>query len=215
MNTSEKQHLRIDWIALVIAALALAVSVFQLYRSWIDQGKLVIHEPAAYCILRGYEPSGFKSDHLAVPVVIENTGNGTKILREPVLSLKEAKSGRELTYRIAGFMPDLYTTTLDKPYEIGYSRHIPANSVGQYVLVFHIEDWWDETKPEYAEFRFEPEQKWDISLKYLADSRPETWRDDRGQSTFLTLPVYGTIGNLQYGGDYRHDCFSLANDAGA
>lgn len=205
---NEKRDDRTNNIALAVAVLSLLVSFGTFYLSFLRSGELVINEPTGFCIVRGYEDLGFKSDHLVIPFVIENTGKGTKVFQQPTLSLKEKNSGHQLNYRLTGFIPDLYQTTMDKTYEIGFGRHIPENSVRYYLLVFHIENWWDPTKPEYSEFHFKGGQEWEISLDYFYNGRAEAWHDGDNK-IFFTMPVYPTIDKLEYGGSYNSDCFSL------
>ena len=198
----------ITYITAGVTVIALVLSVATFYVTFLRSGELVIHEPTGFCVVRGYEDFGFKSDHLVIPFVIENTGKGTKVFQQPTLSLKEKSSGQQLNYTLAGFIPDLYRTTLDKTYEIGFGWHIPDNSVGSNLLIFHIENWWDPTKPEYSEFHFKGGQEWEISLDYFYNGQAETWHDGDNK-IFFTMPVYPTVDKLEYGGDYNSDCFSL------
>jgi hypothetical protein len=195
-------------IALALSVLSILISFGTFYLSFLRSGELVIHRPTGFCIVRGYEDLGFKSDHLIIPFVIENTGKGTKVFEQPTLSLKEKNSGHKLIYRLTGFIPDLYRTTMDKAYQIGFGTHIPENSVERYFLVFHIENWWDSTKPEYSEFQFKAGQEWAISLDYFYNGKAETWHDGDDE-IFFTMPVYATIDKLTPGGSYNSDCFSL------
>ena len=194
--------------AIAIAFFSFFISVVALYYDDVRSGELIIYEPTSFCIVRGYSDIGFKSDHLVIPLIIENTGNGVKILQAPVLSIKEKNSYIERIYTIAGTIPDFYRITLDEAYEIGFGIHVPENSVDEYRLVFHVENWWDTTKPEYSEFHFESEQEWSVSLSYFVNNKPETWTTQEN-SVFFTMPIYGTIDRLEHGGNYNSDCFAL------
>ena len=127
-QTNEEMNTRINFLAMAVAFFSLLVSFGTLYLSYFNYGKLIIHEPTGFCIVRGYQDVGFMSDHLILPLVIENTGKGVKIFQAPILTLENNKDGITQRYKLAGTIPDLYRITLDKSYEIGFSVPVPENS---------------------------------------------------------------------------------------
>lgn len=198
-----------DIVARVISILAFTISAASFILNYVVAGKLVVHQPTGFCIVRGYTDIGFPSDHLVIPVTIENTGKGVKTLEAPVLylKLKEKNGGaEEHVYQMIGTVPDLYRTTLDESYQLGFSVTIPEKSVREYYLVFHVENWWDSNKPEYS-FQFKGGQEWQISLAYYMNGKKVNWREGTNETLF-TMPIYPAINNMKYGGDYNSDCFS-------
>jgi hypothetical protein len=202
-----------DVVARVVSLFAFVISVATFVVNYIAAGQLVIHQPTGFCIVRGYTDIGFSSDHLAIPFTIENTGKGVKTFQAPALRLKEKNGGKELLYKMTGTIPDLYRLTLDETYQIGFSVSIPEKSVREYYLVFHVENWWDENKPEYYTFHFQGGQEWDVSLSYLMNGKEVNWQQGTNETLF-TMPIYETIDNLKYGGNYNADCFSTIYNAG-
>jgi hypothetical protein len=209
---NEKTANTISTIALIVSFFSVIIAFTALYWDEFRAGGLVIHPPTTFCIVRGYKDIGFPSDHLVIPLVIENTGKGVKTLQTPSLRLKEKNSGQEYRFLLTGTIPDLYRVTLDESYQVGFSVHIPENSVREYYLVFHVQSWWDENKPEYFNFEFTGKQEWDVSLSYLTNNTVEqTWRSEDTDVLF-TMPIYTTIDRLQYGESYNSDCFSVTYD---
>ena len=107
-------------IALGVALLSLVVSSLTFVWSYFRPGELVIHAPTGFCIVRGYTELGFESDHLVIPIVIENTGKGEKIFEQPTLSLTEKAKRHEhqsSLHQLVRFLY-LYRSSLDKSYEI-------------------------------------------------------------------------------------------------
>ena len=197
-------------VALGVAVLSLLVSSLTLYWSYFRHGELVVYAPTSFCIVRGYADLGFKSDHLVVPFVIENTGKGAKIFEQPTLRLTEKTNSHEpVIYTPAGTLSDLYRNSMDRSYEIGYGWQIPEISVARYFVVFHIRDWWDPNKPEYFEFQFKSGEEWDASLAYFDNSGTAQKWHDGDNSIFFTMPVYPTVDRMTYGGSYNSDCFTL------
>jgi hypothetical protein len=196
--------------SLVVAVVALGLSLYNSWWSYLRIGELVVHEPTGFCIVRGYTELGFESDHLVIPIVIENTGKGAKIFEQPTLSLTEkVKQHEPVVFTPAGTLPDLYRTSLDKNYEIGFGWHVPENSVARYFVVFHIQNWWDDTKPEYSKFQFKSKEEWNASLVYIdRNGAPQRWHNGNND-IFFTMPVYPTIDALTLGGSYNSDCFTL------
>jgi len=203
-NKSKQESSYFNFFTLAVSILALLISGYAVFKDEIASGYLKIYQPTGFCIVRGYKDIGFPSDHLIIPLVIENTGKGVKAFQAPILRLKE-NSGLERVYRMVGTIPDLYRSTLDQSYQIGFSVSIPEKTVREYYLVFHIENWWDTTKPEYYKFQFSGEQQWQVSLTYLINGKEEKWENG---ANFFTMPVYKTIDNLRFGENYNTDCFS-------
>lgn len=209
-GNEQKGKSKSDVIARGVSVLALLLSLVALFLDNFYAGKLKVYPPTGFCIVRGYEEIGFPSDHLVLPVTIENTGKGLKTLQDPTLKIKEKSSGMELVYKVTGTIPDLYGVTLDESYQPGFGVSVPERSVREYYLVFNIEDWWDDTQPEYFEFHFEGGQAWDVALSYHMNGQEQKW-EQGASDVFFTLPIYETIDNLGYGETYNSDCFSTGN----
>lgn len=197
----------ISRIAIVISIAAFILSVVNFYMDKISAGQLVVYQPTGFCIVRGYKDIGFPSDHLVIPLTLENTGKGVKTLQTPVLKIEESHSGLEYVYRMTGTIPDLYGVTLDQSYQLGFSVSVPEHAVKEYYIVFNVENWWDLSKPEYHDFHFQGKQEWKVSLSYLMNGKEVTWRKGTNKNLF-TMPIYETVDNLKYGEGYNSDCFS-------
>lgn len=209
MNKDANQaEARRSTIALIVSIIALVLSIIGVIRDYFYSGRLVVYAPTGYCIVRGYQDMGFPSDHLVVPFVIENTGNGVKTFQRPVLDLRDRNSPARHTFEMTGTIPDLYSQTMDDNYQIGFSVSVPGNSVREYYLVFHGEDWWDETKPDAYDFHFLSGEEWQTSLNYQVKGRRVSWHEGANRD-FFTIPIYKTIDNLEYGGSYNSDCFPI------
>ena len=74
--------------ALIVSIIALILSIIGVIRDYFYLGRLVVYAPTGYCLVRGYQDMGFPSDHLVIPFVIQNTGNGVKTLQTPALALR-------------------------------------------------------------------------------------------------------------------------------
>jgi hypothetical protein len=205
---SNKAETTRSTIALIVSIIALALSIISVIRDYFYSGRLVVYAPTGYCIVRGYQDMGFPSDHLIIPFVIENTGNGVKTLQAPTLALQDGKGQSGHTFEMTGTIPDLYSQTMDDNYQIGFSVSVPGNSVREYYLVFHVENWWDENKPEAIDFHFLSGEQWQASLNYQVNGKKVNWQDAANRD-FFTIPIYKTIDNLKYGGSYNSDCFPI------
>ena len=65
---------------------------------------------------------------------------------------------------------------------------LSRDSVREYYLVFHVEDWWDETKPDAYDFHFLSGQDWQASLNYQVNGRKLNWQDGANRD-FFTIPI--------------------------
>ena len=104
MNTSTRGS-QLEVAGVVVSILALLVALGSLVFAFfqqrenvrltelisLDPGELIVHAPTEFCIARGY--SWFPSDHLIIPIVLENTGRGAKYFENPTLFFAELRDG--------------------------------------------------------------------------------------------------------------------------
>lgn len=190
--------------SVIIAGLALILSVISLaLQLW--PGELTIFKPSGFCIVRGYTEPGFPSDFLLIPMVIDNTYSNARLVENMRLELKNVDTNSTITYTMAGTLPDAGAESRSSRYTSDFGIVAPANSSKIAWVVFHIENWWDETEPESFEFHFKGDQVWIAKFHYVVNGQNIPWANG---DDFLRIPVYGTVDNLEYGGAYNSDCFS-------
>ena len=247
MTTSNSGRGHVDAAGVIVSILALLVAlaslVFAIFQHRenvrlvelidLDPGELIVHRPTEFCIARGYQ--WFPSDHLIIPVVVENTGRGAKILERPVLFLEDNLTGEPLTYSMQGYLSRIDLDIFQQEVEVARGVAVPERSLSRIVLAFHIADWWNEQSPNFA-YHFQQvdglPDLLPVRLGYYeaGSDTPVYWEQD-GNDTFFTLPLYGTINRLglnpelveylEYHGlyegldyvdvsDYDADCFALA-----
>ena len=176
--------------SLIISLIALIISAFTLWSNIIDAGVLIIYKPTEFCIVRGF--GEFPSDHIVLPVNIENTGVGAKTIVLP--TLVDDDNSR---FPLAGFLPELDTTTIGEHFNIARGITVPAKSFERYILVFHTEHWWEEASPDYR-FRFpvvQDDQIINMRLAYMSPggSQLQYWHND---DPFASLIIHQTVNDL-------------------
>ena len=186
--------------ALLISILSLGISVRLTYTVNLSPGELIIHPPTEFCIARGYQV--FPSDHVIIPVYIENTGRGAKAIGQPTLFITDPHTRKLKIYLLAGYLPDIGLGTFGNDwYEIARGIVVPERSLQRYVLVFHSERWWDEASPDFI-YRFIHDgisvKNYEMQFGYyeVPDGKPIYWRQ-KHSNVFLSMPVYGTVNRLQ------------------
>lgn len=193
-------------VALVLAIAGLVVGVWQhnqlvdLERQInLDPGELIIHVPTEFCVTRGFR--AFPSDHLIIPVNFENTGNGAKTVERPALFFEDTTSGKQYTFELEGYIPNLDTYSIDGAFEIARGITVPERSLSRYVLVFQIERWWDKDSDNYL-FQFrrtdDGPTRYDMRFGYyeIGNTTPVYWADG-DRSIFLSMPLYEAMNNLE------------------
>jgi hypothetical protein len=209
---SEAKKYRVSIAAFSMSIIALLFSIITFYLVNYDPGNIIIYKPTGYCIVRGYQEVDLQSDYIILPIVFENTGQGTKIIEKPTLELIELNgTNRRIKLIMAGFIEDLYRTSVDNGFEVGFSINIPTKSTLQQFAVFHIDNWWDENKPEFYSFQFKSGEKWEIRLSYYLQDKIIHW-ENNNNDIFMEIEIFNTIDRLVKGGAYNSDCFTIKDD---
>jgi len=203
-----KTHVEIviSVIALIISLLSLAFTLwYHLYP-----GEVKPLKPSAYSIIREVGP--FPSDHLVIPMEWENTRGQPVLVRNPYLVLRaltpEGKeTGKELRFPLAGGYPEISSKTFAEHYE--YFEHVNSfsldpHSVSRKVLVFHVEQWWDD-KSSLHKFRFKGNENYRVYIGFQLNL------DKHSQTVLFDFHVYDTVDRLDRTGTegYWWDYFSL------
>jgi hypothetical protein len=99
---------------------------------------------------------------------------------------------------MAGLAQTLDTGAFSEGFQIAGGITVPEHALQQYLVVFHIEQWWDETSDNFT-FRFQsasPTPVIDIRLGYYLPGKTEAelWQ---GGNTFVALPIFPTVNRLR------------------
>lgn len=149
-------------------------------------------KPSGYAIIRGI--GWFPSDHLVIPIEWVNDGGRPALIRHPRLILRELddegkETGKEYRFFLTGEYPDISSNAFKEEYSVKRSFTLEPHSVSLRVLVFHIENWWDD-KGDLFNFKFKSGQTFRVYIVYQRDLEAE-------REVFLfDMPVYGCVDNL-------------------
>lgn len=161
----------------------------------LDPGELIVYPPTDFCILRGYR--SFPSDHIVIPITFENTGNGAKTFSNATLFFEDPNTGTQRRFFLAGYFQGFNIDVFGNRYEIATGITVPQRSVARYVLVFHIEQWWNEASDDFI-FRFIPGSSIDTQLGYfLSENNQLIYWQHENDRVFFTLPVYPALARLR------------------
>jgi len=202
---NEEKHLRhIEiWVGVVATfVVALFGSIAGGIAAWqlnFAQGKLEVYPPTEFCVRRGLR--AFPSDHLILPMNIENTGKGAKTLELPTLYFTDPSVG-EISFVMRGFIPALDTYSIDETFETARGIAVPERTLVRYILVFQPQD---ATNPSSENFTYRFDERFasdriGIRLVYLSNgsSSEILWEDEESKShTFVSIPYASAFNNLQ------------------
>ena len=201
-----------DWIEIIGIIGAICVSIYSLNQNHnlqteltnierqvnFDPGELIIHSPSTFCIRRGLR--AFPSDHIIIPIYVENTGKGAKSIEIMNLMFEDPATGELATFVMRGFIPALDTYSIAETYEVAFGLTIPERSLERYVLVFQAEE---ATRPNYENFIYRFDQppssgRIDMTLKYILDNsaEPTTWGNGDSE-IFMSIPYANAFDDLE------------------
>jgi hypothetical protein len=183
-------------VAVVSLAVALASFAFTLWYN-LAPGTVRPLTPSGYCIIRGI--GSFPSDHLVISIEWENSSGRPVLVRLPYLRLRslgsgEGQEGKELRFFMAGEYPEISSRSFAEHYAIGKSFVLEPRSITPKVLVFHIQDWWDE-ESTYHDFRFSGGDSFHVYIGFDRNLAPQ------GEVPLFTLFIYGAADDLDRAGE--------------
>ena len=210
-NSSEKNasdFWKSNFVSLATLIVLITTLCLMLWIHYYDNrlGKLVIHRPSGYCIIRGFPQFEHYSDYLVVTVSFENTGVGVKKIDNIKLELIENNSSEKVNYEMCGIIPSLVAGEIGAKYFSKYGLSLSGKTAETYNLLFRHEYFWKEGSPG-EKFRFLRDQSWKANLSYNYKGKNVNWRE--GQE-FFTMPIYKTIDKLETKIEsYHSSCFSF------
>jgi len=182
----------VEWVGIVFAV---GFGILN-YKQNNDQGQLIIHQPTEFCIARGYQV--FPSDHIILPINIENTGLGAKTIELLTLNYHDPNSANSHRFAMAGLIGNVDAATLNNDFQMVGGITVPEKSLGHYAVVFQIEKWWDVTSDDFT-FRFPTVNesiKLDMQLGYFSpgETGAQIWNQG---AVFFSMPIYLTDNRLR------------------
>jgi len=190
-----------DIMPLVFSGLAILVTGWLARDSFLP-GKV---RPllTGYGVIREMPDEGFPSDHLILPIDWENTSVRSRVVRKPFVVLKEVvTNGKELRFLLGGEYPTISSKAFTEEYNRKSSFMVEPRSITSKVLVFHIENWWDEDNDFYR-FRFNSGESYKVYIGFYENTKL------RMEEMGLTLKVYATLDRLDRSTSYWWDYFTF------
>jgi hypothetical protein len=204
-NGEKRKRWRIETIISVFALLVSCGTLAFTFTYNLFPGRVQPFSPSGYVIIRGVDP--FPSDHLVLPIEWENGGGRSVLIRHPRLILRELDSdgnevGVEYTFFLAGEYPDISSTSFREGYSIKRSFILEPHSVALKMLVFHIEDWWDEQGDLYN-FRFTGDQNFQVYIEFQRNL------EALSVTALFDMSVYPSADGLDHSTTYWWDFWSV------
>jgi hypothetical protein len=176
----------------IFASLAIFISIWALFNTKTYQSSpanISFYKPTGYAVIRGLY--SFPSDHLVIPIEWVNNGGTAGVIRHPTLTLNNLANGEVIEYTLAGEYDNISTDAINdrQGYEMKRSFIINPHSIELKVLVFHVENWWNNDIGTYNS-KFDPEDCFKVTISYQVN-------DDEPMSYELSLiNIFGSIDNL-------------------
>ncbi len=191
-KVGEERKWRIETTISIVSLLVSIGALFFTVLYNLSPGTVQPYKPTGYGIIRGLDP--FPSDHLVVPLEWENEGGRTVLIRYPRLILRELNSegketGKEYRYFLAGEYQDISSASFREPYSVKRSFTLDPHSLSLRVLVFHVENWWDEKDDRYN-FKFVSTRSFRVYIDYQKNFEQQPTR------VLFEMPVFGSADRL-------------------
>jgi hypothetical protein len=188
-------------VEVAISVFALIVSFGALaFTLWfnLSPGNVRALKPSGYCIIR--EIDSFPSDHIVLPLEWENTGGRLALVRHPYLVLRELgpdgkETGNKYHFFLAGDYPDVSSNSFAERYSIKQSFILDPHSISPKVLVFHIENWWNESKSnDLYKFRFTGGVNYRVYIGFQRNL------DEQPEVELFEMPIFASVDRLDRNG---------------
>jgi len=116
------------------------------------------------------------------------------------------KLGILIIFFLAGEYPDISSNSFAELYNIEESFILAPHSLSCKVLVFHIENWWDESNELYYKFKFTGGKKYQVYIGF------ETNLNEQSEEVKLfKMTTFGSVDRLDRKGadGYWWDFWSI------
>ena len=129
-----------------------------------------------------------------IPLEWQNTKRKPVALRQPYLILRKLdnqgqETSEEYCFRLAGDYAEISTEAFKQRYRIRNAYILQPQSITSIVMVFHTQDWWDETSSEY-QFHFATGQAYRVYIGYAVDV------DLHPEQFLFSIEMYGNVNRL-------------------
>jgi len=192
----EKYFLYISCFSLAISFLSVGIAYYSysIVKEWkYGSGIFEPLKPSGYFVIRGVEFYKHPSDHLVLPIEWLNTGGKDVVVTNIKIELTSANNNsNKITFILAG-QYDNCLIKGDGAYEIRKNLIVKPHSVSPTVLIFHIERWWDKCDQEKYNFRFKPDEIYEVKILFNKDSNTELTTT----CLFNKMKIFSSIQNLQ------------------
>ncbi len=159
-----KKKFEAAFLLSLIAICISILSVFLTYSSTISPADINIPPFAGYGIQNKIDE--WSSDHLILLLDFVNNGSRSALIRQPKLTLKE-NGGESLTFWIMGEYEKFSTLGSSDTPKLTQSFLIPGHSVSTHIVIFHIENWFDDSSSGNFNFYFKPNKIYNVDLEYV------------------------------------------------
>ncbi|MCB2213835.1 hypothetical protein KQH50_00425 [bacterium] len=181
----------ISFIALIVSIITLLLNLLLNWQS-ISAGSIETLSPPDYAVIRGL--SSYPSDHLVIPIEWNNTTKKNVSIRKPYITLAELDSNNERTgteyiFLMEGEFPEISMLAFSDYHKISKSFILEAKTLSTKVMLFHIENWWDDSHPNY-DFRFKSGDNYAVEIYY------EVNLDENHHEHLCNLEFFESIDNL-------------------
>lgn len=181
MRAEEKQgkqeksidnYARAALVVSIVAVLFTGIICTITYCSYvynISPGEIHPLEPSGYAIVREIPPH--PSDHIVIPLEWENIGGQEELVRHCNLILYEIgpdgkKTENKSRFLLAGEFPEMANRSFVQGYVIKESFIVDPHSILPKILVFHIENWWNESNETSYNFKFHNGENYQVCIVF-------------------------------------------------
>lgn len=163
-------------LSLVVAVAALFISGLTLWLTLSPRGDVHAIEPSSYTIIRqdnlGSPGITATTEHLVLPMELENTRGRSVLIRQVALTVSEAGEDSEThRFNLVKEYPELSGTAFTDDYTFSNTLSLEPHSVSSRVLSFRSED---------KNFEFDRYTEYEVRVEFLKDrgntpeKRPES-----------------------------------------
>lgn len=189
LNKESEVTLRdpLAWLSLVVAIVAVvisgAVGIFT-YLSNSSIGKVQPLQPSGYTIIRASGESRGPSDRLVLPLAWKSDSGKSVLISRPRLILHELdqngdRNGSKKYFLLEGEYDGTSAQALSVTPEYKNSLTLEPHSVNTNLLVFRVQDFWDESSENY-EFQFHHDRDYHMEVEFLQTpgERENVWEEE-------------------------------------
>lgn len=162
-----KLSLGVASIAVFISAAAVVIT----YLSNSSIGEVQPLQPSGYAVIRASSEVIGPSDRLVLPLAWESNSGKPVLISRPRLILHELsengdRNGSKEYFLLEGEYEDTSAQALSVTPEYKNSLILEPHSVNTNLLVFRVQDFWDESSDNY-EFQFHHDRDYHMEIEFL------------------------------------------------